>query len=441
MRVSQLCHFSWMGAVVAFAAAHLGCNSSSSASGGNSAAGESCSRTDDCQSGLVCIANTCSMKGSAADGGQAGLDGTVGTTSGDSAAGLDGRIADSANVADAPGDGGSDGSSGIGDIGNACQTSRDCAPNLACVASTSGGVCTLVNYGLTPTGKTCTGECMQAADCCELPVNLSIYANCSFGGICSYTVTTCQDIVQLALGGDLSLCANMADAGPNVTFGCFYYQTYCACAANTWACNNATCVYTAPCFNSMPNQAGGCAAFSRTRLQLPTTCDLTTNRCLSMGGVGCSTGNDCNDGGITADTRVTCRGSDCTCYQSGCYIKCTKDLDCQAGFTCDTSTNLCVQGSCTNDQQCAIQLGNTRAKCVSSTCNVQCMNDHDCSPAGGPGLSNFTGRVCDPSTKLCVSLGCTTDNDCAATGGNVRTFCVPAPDAGMAIVIHSAITN
>jgi hypothetical protein len=101
-----------------------------------------------------------------------------------------------------------------------------------------------------------------------------------------------------------------------------------------------------------------------------------------------------------------------------------------------------VQGSCTKDQQCALQLGNTRAKCINGACNVGCVNDHDCSPAGGPGQANFNGRVCDPSSEFCVSLGCTADIDCTSTlGGNVRTFCVPAPDAGTTVVVHSAITN
>jgi hypothetical protein len=50
MRISELCYLSWIGAVVALGAAHLDCTSSGTYSG-NSAAGESCSRTDDCESG------------------------------------------------------------------------------------------------------------------------------------------------------------------------------------------------------------------------------------------------------------------------------------------------------------------------------------------------------------------------------------------------------
>lgn len=419
-------------AALALCAAHVGCSGSSSGGGGGSADGESCARTDDCQSGLACIANTCTPKGGSQDGGEGTTDGTVAT--GDSA-GADGHAPDGTIA-------GGDAGSG-GQAGNACQTSRDCAANLQCVATSTGGVCTLVNYGLTPTGKACTGECMTAADCCELPVNLPL---CTYyvNGICysQTTVATCQDIVQIALGGNPALCTSSADAGPTATLGCFYYQTYCQCTANTWACNNNKCSYTAPCANSLANQPGGCASLSRTRLPLPTSCDPGSARCQSSTtGLGCGTGTDCNEGGITVDTYVTCRGGDCTCHGSGCYLKCTKDLDCQAGFTCDTNSNLCVQGACTTDQQCVVQLGNTRAKCVSGACSVQCTNDHDCSPAGGTGQGSFNGRICDPVTKLCVPLGCTADIDCAATSGNVRTFCVPAPDAGTGIVVRSAITN
>jgi hypothetical protein len=428
MKIAKLLFFIFVGIAVPLGSLVAGCNSSSGGGGGGedsgatqgtSAAGESCTRTADCMSGLACIQNSCYAKaGASGDGGADAEDATV-----------DG--------------GGGEGSSVIGprvgQVGDSCQTSKDCAASLECVASASGfGVCNLVNYGLTPTGKTCAGECTAASDCCELPLNVYLYACSSLSCFNYVAIHTCQDILQLVLGGDTSVCAAGRDAGSTVGIGCFYYQTYCQCAPNTWACNGGTCAYTAPCSSSLANEPGGCPSLSRARAQLPTACDPTTNKCQVTTG-SCASATECNDAGV-ADIPATCRGGDCTCYQSGCYIKCTRDLDCQGGYSCDMTRNLCVQGSCTKDQECATQLNNVRAKCQNGTCRVACATDHDCSPPGGSGQGNFNGTVCDPANKFCVPVGCTADIDCAASSGNVRTFCVTTPDAGT-VAVHSAITN
>ena len=388
-------------------------------SGGSSALGESCTRTADCQTGLACIANTCYPKAGGGDDG--GSDATV-PADGEAGTGAE------AAILGPP----------LGQTGDSCQTSQDCAAGLRCAASTTGlGVCSPANYGLTPTGKVCTGECAQPSDCCELPLNVYLYT-CSAGNCFNYTaIHTCQDILQLVLGGDTSQCAPGRDAGSAVGAGCFYYQTYCQCAANTWACNGGACAYTAPCSSNLANSPGGCPSLSRTRTSLATACDMTAGKCQTMT-AGCATSAQCSDAGV-ADTPATCVGGDCTCYQSGCYLKCAKDLDCQAGYSCDTTTSLCVRGACTKDQECAVQLGNVRAKCASGTCSVACSSDRDCSPPGGAGQGTFNGTICDPTAKTCVPAGCVADVDCAAVGG-VRAFCVAAPDAG-AKVVHSAITN
>jgi hypothetical protein len=427
MRIAKLLFFTIV-AIAALAAVFVaGCSSSGNAAGGGdsgvtqgtSAAGESCTRTADCLIGFACIQNACYARAGVDDGG-----------------------ADAAGAAtDDGGSGGEASSTGprLGQVGDSCQTSKDCAASLQCFATTGGvGVCNLVNYGLTPTGRTCSGECMAASDCCELPLNVYLYACTGLSCYNYVAVHTCEDILQLVLGGDRSVCAAGRDAGSTVGIGCYYYQTYCQCAPSTWACTNGACVYTAPCSSSVANAPGGCPSLSRARAQLPTTCDPTTNKCQLTTG-SCASATECNDAGA-ADIAATCRGGDCTCYQSGCYIKCTRDLDCQGGYSCDTTRNLCVQGSCTKDQECAVQLNNVRAKCQNGACRVACASDHDCSPPGGSGQANFNGTVCDPSNKVCVPVGCTADIDCAASSGNVRTFCVAAPDAGTTIV-HSAITN
>ena len=64
----------------------------------------------------------------------------------------------------------------LGQRGDQCQSTPDCATGLSCVPSSfgTGGVCDITSYGLssTVTGNTPqSGECKTAADCCELPVD------------------------------------------------------------------------------------------------------------------------------------------------------------------------------------------------------------------------------------------------------------------------------
>jgi hypothetical protein len=159
------------GAVVAVAATLGGCGSSSSSAPNTAigALGESCTRTADCSSGLVCIEDTCVAKG---------------TTINDAGViiGADGGIVVAPDAGSAP-------DSGIpveaapphlGVIGDNCSTTLDCGPGLSCVSTSpygyGGGTCDVTNFGIVPSGKTCSGECNTGADCCELPLNVTIGA-------------------------------------------------------------------------------------------------------------------------------------------------------------------------------------------------------------------------------------------------------------------------
>jgi hypothetical protein len=385
-----------------------GCGSSSSNEPGASALGESCTRTADCQSGLVCLANACFRMAGPVDGGGAEGGGEAGVTP----AGPH-----------------------LSQIGETCQATMDCASGLDCVPSSGGAsVCDIVSYGLTASSKTCSGECSNAMDCCELPVGISLNGTNDAGQFTFVNVHNCQDILQQVLGGDASVCALPPSQGSATTTGCFYYQTYCACAPNTWACTANRCVYTAACQNSFRDTLTGCPSLTRTRSALSTFCDSPGNRCHSTSG-GCSMDADCEGTTVADVPGATCRGGDCTCAASACYLKCAKDLDCQAGYSCDATKKVCVPFTCTNDGQCFSQLGKARAKCNGGTCAIACTNDHDCSPSGDIVGQPFNGTVCG-SNGFCAPVGCASDADCGGST-SAHLFCVTPVTTN----VHSAITN
>jgi hypothetical protein len=393
---------------IVLGASAAGCTSNPSGPAG-SALGESCTRTSDCQSGLVCMANTCLGGARAVEEG--GTEG--GVDAGNTEGGVDAGSTEPR----------------LSQIGEACQTARDCASGLACVPSSGGaGVCDVVSYGVMASTKTCSGECSVAADCCELPAGITL-AGTNDAGI-FVSVVNCKDILQVLLGGNASVCASRPLPGT----GCFFYQTYCSCAADTWACSSGRCVYTASCQGNLVNALGGCPSLTRTRSALNTTCDMPGNKCHSTVS-GCSTDTDCDGTAVADATGVTCRGGDCACFMSACYLKCAKDLDCQGGYSCDATKKLCVPSPCSNDAQCFSQLGKARAKCQNGACGIPCTVDHDCSPSGDIAGQPFNGTVCGPN-HVCAPVGCTSDADCSGTGG-ARLFCI-TPNVTN---VHSAITN
>jgi hypothetical protein len=433
------------GAAIAAAASLGGCSSSSSSPAlATSAEGESCTRTSDCASDLVCIANTCLPKGTTV------ADGGVIVTP-------DGSVV-------VPPTGGNDGGATMTNVpeaaaprlssqGQECQTTADCAVGLACIPSGpyGGGVCDIASYGLTPTGKTCSGECNTAADCCELPTNV--------GTIGAVPIHTCQDILTGVLGGSTTGCAN-ASAASNVGIGCFYYQTYCGTCAtsNLWTCTSNKCSYTHTCANS-GNVLNGCPSETRTGQPLTTNCEGASGTCKAAVVAGvCTADADCDGKTASDNAAITCRGGSCTCYAAsggvqGCYLKCANDLECRQGYHCDAAASkLCVQdGACSTDADCAAVQGMVNAKCNAGVCKSTCKTDHDCSSSGlstNPYFGNsFTGQVCG-SDGFCDPLGCANDADCENSGSNsnvpsttLHLFCVAPPATAVTAVPISAVTN
>jgi hypothetical protein len=471
---------SWVALCLAsavFAVSALGCSSKSSSQVGGSGLGESCTDTDDCNSGLVCIQNSCVTKGTtptmdsgttmtttdsghpedssitttdtgtaATDTGSAPADSTAPPTDTGTTMTMDSgsMVTDTGTLGmidtgPAPPPGG-----GASLLDQACQSTADCAAGLVCIplAGMSGGVCDLASYGITPTGESCSGECLTASDCCELPVGVSLRNTTTNQPV---TIHQCNDILDNVLDGTLTSCGEMPAPSSATGIACFYYETYCMCGANTWACTNNLCSYTGACSVDAANELGGCPSLTRTGAALVTSCNTTANVCESTVVAQCMTDADCVDGTAVADTPgATCRDSDCTCFDTSCYLKCAQDIDCRQGFTCDATTKLCETApACTTNADCAVQLQNVTAVCnqTAGTCGIPCTNDHDCSPSGAiPSLGPFNGTVCGAS-GVCEPVGCSSSANCPASPDDVSVFCVPAGSGTSANVVESALTN
>ena len=447
-----------------------GCSSDNTSGGTPSAKGESCSRTADCKSGLVCIDDTCvsgpgssnpdasttTPKGSGGSGGSAGT-GTGGAAGTTPTAVLSGqgesctRRADctpplacvlqtctSSGMTTGPDqDGGTTTSlPTLGQRGESCQSVRDCADGLTCIPrpNIAGGICDQENYGLVPTGKVCGGDCNTAQDCCELPPNVIIDDPVNST---QTPVSSCTDIVELALGGDASICD--ATPSPAKDPACFYYKAYCDCAANTWACTNNSCVYAAKCTKD-GNVFKGCP--TRTRSGAGTgsgTCDTTADKCQPVV-TGCTVAADCETNPVFDDATDTCQKDECTCVDKKCYRKCDEDLDCAPHYSCDTKQKVCTPSpACTEDAQCARTLGDIRGACRSGKCVLPCTDDRACGPSGlAQGGGAFNAQVCGKD-GACVALGCASDDECQSQSG-VKTFCIdPRPIPAGAV--RSAMTD
>jgi len=394
--------------------------------------GESCTSTDDCRELLSCLGGFCLSTPAAPDGGGGtGATGPVLSRQGESC----GRTADCAAnlvciqqtcVPEGTGnDAGTPPGPRLGQRGESCQTVSDCVAGLTCVlrSNASGGVCDVADYGLTPSGKSCAGECAAAEDCCELPPNGVVYVHPTMG---TSTARSCADIVA-ALGGALSVCTPAPAATSLLNPLCFYHATYCTCAANLWACEMNRCVYSAPCQTaSGSNLINGCPGAVRTG-RLHPSCDATSSRCQTPASSQCTTDASCV--GLTvAELDDTCSTNECACVQGACYRKCNEELDCPSRYKCDMTEEVCVQEtSCTSNVECVTQLNDVKAECREGKCVEPCSTDHECSGSGlVTGGGAFLDSVCSDK-QICEPLGCNSHNECGA--GTARTFCVPVNPA------------
>ncbi|HKO50722.1 MAG TPA: hypothetical protein VJV79_23540 [Polyangiaceae bacterium] len=422
-----------------------------------SKAGQSCTKTADCDSGLSCIGNVCYQTPPPASGGSGG--GAPVTPPEPPVLGGEGESCSSRLdcedplgcfnnrcTASATGEGGAPSSPvpQLGTRGESCRVNGDCTKDLVCVPSVAAGsgVCDLPNFGIVPTGMTCTGECTKAEDCCQLPIAQH-----------TADIKSCQDIADsiATLAAD---CAAPATGTPAKL--CFLQATYCECGDDTWSCDDDShaCVYGGACVVAAGQDVPtGCPSVSRLGNPLP-ACNADKKTCIGATvAAGCTNDNSCKGKQIFDSTPGDlCTTGECTCYAGNkqCYRKCARDIDCGVGTTpgmpslvCDTAkTKLCVpDANCVTDDQCAIANHDISFKCNEGTCAKSCEVDRDCSPTG-LGYDAFTGMVCG-ADKFCASVAqdCNEETQCAPmTVGGLKPFCVPA-STGTATSIASAITN
>ena len=409
--------------------------------------GESCTKTADCESGLSCIGQVCYKTAPPAAGGAAG-DGSVNPTppvlggEGESCTSrltcMDGLACFNNRCSAAPsGEGGATGGTGVqlGVRGESCRVNSDCGTDLVCVAGVAGtGVCDVASFGVVPTGLTCSGECTDAADCCQLPMALH-----------TATIKSCQDIADAIKVGAYDCKAPAAGAAASL---CFQQATYCECGDDLWSCDEDThaCVYEAECDPALAlGVPSGCPTQSRLFDISAKTCNADTKTCVGpIVAAGCTNDKSC-EGKQIFDSAAgdVCTAGECACYSGNkqCYRKCARDIDCGAGQICGDKSKLCEpDAACVTDSQCAIANHNVAYKCNDGTCAQSCTSDRDCSPSGVGGA--FTGRVCG-NDGFCASVAqdCNEDSQCAPlTVGGLKPFCV-TPVAAAGSGVSSAITN
>jgi hypothetical protein len=253
--------------------------------------------------------------------------------------------------------------------GEACQTTNDCSPGLACLPQTIGaGICVLGAFSVAPTAKECAIiECKAAADCCPPPP------------------VTCDS--------DLQLCN--ADAGAASAAACSRYDAQCKCDTNKRDCENDRCV---------------------TKCVQDTEC-LTSGlrRCVGGKCTQCATDTDCG-----------APSSNLKCNSGKCQAPCQGDGDCPGFDRC--LNGQCSQGGCQTTRECVASTKNVEATCgTDGKCIVPCSTDLEC---GNPknykffscvsGKCLYLGCESDKDCRLALessSSSSTSSSSSSSTGG------------------------
>jgi hypothetical protein len=335
-------------------------------------------------------------------------------------------------------DAGATSNASAGIRGETCTTNGDCSVGLVCIPNPTAqsiGVCDVAKYNITAGGMTCSAECKQDIDCCELPIGESGAVGDS--GAVNYN--SCADLRKVLNPADPSGC-ELDPASPSRE--CFLYKTYCDCATSIpWKCNAGSCSYNKLCTGN-GEIIKGCPTQTRTGVPTVSICNLANACAATSVKSGCASDDACT-GTVIADVAgEKCVLGECVCATGGaCYRRCNVDLDCAKNYTC--KANLCTfSGECTKALDCIQKSGDVTSVCDKNTCKKPCTIDQDCSPSGVAG-TKFKNLVCG-ADSFCTDITgqCSSDNDCAATAANgqlVKKFCV-ATTAATTVTYASAIT-
>jgi hypothetical protein len=285
------------------------------------AAGESCTRRDDCGDGLHCLGQVCVAADAGAPSSPAGA-GALGDSCGarrDCAAGL----ACIANEC-APASNGMQASSRYSGRGESCAASNECASELACVA----GTCVAVTVALPRTTKSCERiECMADADCCADFVpnpNCEAYRqNCETDPV---FCNTYRSLCQCSRRCTEELCA-VAAPGCTLSAECTSLQTpFCVAGSCVQCETDANCPgQDAKC------SEGVCMSACMSDEQCPLLHACQDGSCAE---VGCRSDREC---------VFMNRDPDARCRDTECRTPCDSDSDCAAD---DQQFHVCVEGAC-----------------------------------------------------------------------------------------------
>jgi Cys-rich repeat protein len=200
--------------------------------------------------------------------------------------------------------------------GEECQTTADCAGNLACVPrpnNAGGGICVDGQFNVAPTNKECVViECTQASDCVQ-------------PGACPTSCPTYQ-----------------MECSQGIQSACTTYQQLCGgCSASHWACDNGTC---------------------KTQCTTAADCGIGNAQCTNGQCVQCTDDSQCTNGNV--------------CNNNICTPPCMSDTDCSSFNRC--TNGKCTKAGCASDRECIAATKNVTAVCKSNTCVVPCQTDLEC---------------------------------------------------------------
>jgi hypothetical protein len=235
--------------------------------------------------------------------------------------------------------------------GEACQTTNDCTPGLACLPNGASGVCVVGVFNVPQTAKECkVVECQTAEDCCDTPPS------------------SCES-TRIA-------CEAERDAGTTGGFNCTTYEATCVCKTEARACESGKC---------------------KIKCVQDSTCTILggAGKCLGGTCAACATDTDCRTGGAAADS---------VCVSGKCQPPCQGDGDCPNFERC--LQGQCKEGGCQTDRECIAATKNVESKCgTDGKCVTPCQTDLECgNPKGYSFMSCVGGQ--------CVYMGCDSDKDC-----------------------------
>jgi hypothetical protein len=306
------------------------------------AAGESCTKRDDCAEGLSCFAGRCATSEKPSEEGgtvlvAGGSSGESCTWRGDCELGLACIDQTCTQDEEPAADAGGMSIQTRGSRGESCMARNDCGDELACI----GGRCREADVALTVATKQCTRvNCRVEADCCKnfvAPASCpQLKLDCDAGSQFSCTSfalnCSCRQTCQDGLCGVSNKCATTAECSAAlmcVNQKCVQCSVKADCVGTSAECVDGVC--KTPCQRNEQ-----CKAFHN--------CDA--GKCMF---VGCSSDRECFF--AKKDPRVKCVNKECA-------TPCGADAECNSTTAFEVCEGgRCVDVGCESDTECRARLG------------------------------------------------------------------------------------